>query len=145
MTKPRQIDRRARDRMARILAALAEKPKTSVELMAQLFISKASMVRYLRRLQDDPRQIRVTDYLHTGSKWSYIYALGNEPDAPAPKQQTRRERWIRELAQMKADPALYDRYLSRQRAQYRARVAVSAPHGWAAALLGPTKQGRAAT
>jgi predicted transcriptional regulator len=142
MTKPRQLDSRTRDRMARILAALVEKPKTSAELMAQLFISKSSMVRCLRRLQDDPRQVRVADYLHTGSKWSYIYALGAEPDAPMPKQQTRRERWLKELAQLKADPELRDRYLSRHRAHYRARAAARTPHGWASALLGSAKQGR---
>lgn len=79
--KNHQIARGERQ-IARILAALADGPQTAVQLEERLHMCPSGLNRYLRRLQDTPRRIRVADYLRNGVRPLNIYALGSEPDTP---------------------------------------------------------------
>lgn len=81
MRAPDYQKERGERQIARILALLAEKPMTALQLADALGLTKSAVHIYLRRLQSDPRRVRVCDYLRNGGRPFSIYGLGSEPDA----------------------------------------------------------------
>lgn len=67
--------------IARILELLAEKPMTATELGRVMGLTKSGVHIYLRRLQEEPRKVRVCDYQRNGGRPFSIYGLGSGPDA----------------------------------------------------------------
>lgn len=136
-------------RIAAIEAATTDKKLSAIEIAQSIFICHQSALIYVRHLLGaDPA---VGERIHIAS-WRDVatgirvplYQWGGGPHAPKPKPQTRVELVREYRKRVRKDPVRNAFYLARQRARDRADRATKKPQGWAAALLGPAKQGRAA-
>lgn len=70
---------------ARIVAALEIKPMTARALATHLHLSYPNVQVYIRRLRNEPRQVRVRGYEQSdagmGGRPAQIYEIGTAPDA----------------------------------------------------------------
>ena len=110
-----KVDQRGVLVRARILALLAEKPRTAAELGAELHKSRATVWRHLTVLMADPRQIRVCGHRPPEStgRWPELLGMGNAKDKAPPGSEPRTLRYKKERKNTES----LDRYNARRRAK----------------------------
>lgn len=140
MTKSTFATTRSLRAIERITWRLSITPMTADDLAEKVCLSLSSVQNYLAHLQQEPRRVRIQGYEPGIGPTAPIYALGSAPDAQRRKKMTAADRF----KALKADPEKYQRTLALRRLSSLRRRAAKAPEGWASALLGPVKQGRAA-
>lgn len=128
---PRPVPRKI-EQQARVIAALA-KPMTGQEVANTIHLCNEQVMIYIKILREStPKQVFIKGYQkakHRGP-WSPIYALGDKPDAPAPKEQTRAERYKKE----RNDPEFVEREKKRRQHSRMIEKLKKSPVSWAAAL-----------
>jgi transcriptional regulator with XRE-family HTH domain len=67
---------------ARILELLAKERLTGRQIAERLHMAYGGICAYLRKLQAEPRKVRICDYLRSGGESASIFELGSAPDAP---------------------------------------------------------------
>jgi DNA-binding transcriptional ArsR family regulator len=94
----------AEERRQQVLAKLREKPRSAKELAKVIYLSKKAAGIYITQLRaPENRQLFILKFLPPGvanpglraSSWVPVYAVGNKPDAPAPKKETSSARHAR--------------------------------------------------
>jgi hypothetical protein len=135
-------------RVAAIEAATTGRMLSARELGSAIHICHQSALRYVRHLLGDNPDVGAQ--MHVGGwrdigpgKRVPLYLWGPGPHAPKPVPQTRVEAVREYRKRVRKDPVRNALYLARQRARDRADRAAKRPQGWAAALLGPVRRGRA--
>ena len=83
-TKDKFTDPRSIATVQRMLDALATRHMTAKELVIALYMSKSNVVRYIRHLRNEPRQIRICGYQPGGGRAAPIYGCGDRKDAKRP-------------------------------------------------------------
>lgn len=137
MTRPADYQRERGERQEqRILAALKDGPMSTEQLVAHLFMSRAAVGKYIRRLIAHPRQVRIYKYeaksVRGGEKAPY-FGLGDGQHARKPKPLTLSEKF----KQLKADPERHERVLAKRRIAVRLKRAAKTPNTWLSILGAP--------
>lgn len=86
---------RSERQIARILAALADGPKTMQQIADRLHLTRAAVHIYIKHLRNEPRRVRIAGYQRNGVKPFNLYALGSEPDMPFVRTRTLSRRKVR--------------------------------------------------
>lgn len=92
----------AAERREQVLRALGKKPRTSLQLAESIHVVKKTASVYIAQLRRDKR-LYIVKWIAGGtlypdsraSSWVPVYGVGNEPDAPTPKRETRAARHAR--------------------------------------------------
>lgn len=113
---PRNADyqkERGERQQDRILDCIADQAKTTKQIAAELYMSRASVAIYLKRLMDStPRHAHIERYeLPTTGRATPFYRLGNKPDAVfqpyyvrKPKQPDRKTARIMDILELLTVP-----------------------------------------
>lgn len=111
---------RAKLRIARLVEALGERPRTAVEASGDLFMVKATAIYYINYLRSlpewDRRRVYVCGWQRGAGNISPIYALGSKKDAPKPPRLTGKQKYAKARKRLVADMERYDQWLAKRRA-----------------------------
>jgi len=127
------LDTRTIKRLADIEAATAS-PVSQKELSAACFMNEVSAGQYLRALIADGK-MHIAAWRLDGVRHRvalYVWGAGTNARKPKPRSNVINER--NRIKRIKADPEAYDLFLSRHRARYAAKKAISRPNNWLSAL-----------
>jgi hypothetical protein len=124
-------------RIGTIQFALLDKPMTTRDLAAAVFLSPATVIHYIQFLRAE-RCVRISrwDRPKVGRQAPVaVYAWGAGPDAPQPEHWNGTQRQAALRKRIKADPERYEISLAKNRAWKRAKRAKSTPNTWFGALI----------
>lgn len=125
---------RGERQIARVIAALQGEPMTTEQLCAELFLSRASIGIYIRRLRAKPKRVHICKFdppPNIFGRRAPVFALGARPDAKEPHAKTCAENF----KELKADKERHEHRLAKRRADARIKSATKIPNRWYAPLF----------
>lgn len=123
----------SRHNVARILASLTC-GKTYAQLQAELHMTTRSLSRYMAHLGALPnRRVFIRKWLLIDSRYSPVFSLGKQPDAPKPKIPAL-EHGAKRRAKVKACPELSMNRANHDAARWAVQKAMKARNTWLSSL-----------
>jgi hypothetical protein len=135
MTRPAGYQAaRGERQIVRVVAALQEKPMTTEQLCAELFLSRASIGIYVRRLRTAPKRVYICKFAaqpNVFGRRAPVFALGTYPDAKEPHAKTTAEKFKK----LKSDKERHNLRLAKRRADTRIKSVMKTANPWYSALF----------